>query len=140
MKSQIVYIFTAFLVLIAGCEKDEETSNKIIAGNYEGTFQREWVWAESETVNVTFTFSSNEWSGSSEIYKYPALSYGTYSIIGDSIIFTSGGAWSTEFDWSLILSGKYALTVNDDRIEFTRDNRGATSDTYIDRYILYSEN
>jgi hypothetical protein len=137
MKNRIVYIFTAFLVLIAGCEKDEETSNKIIAGNYEGTFQRELTWAESETANVTFTFSSNEWSGSSEIYKYPALSHGTYSIIGDTILFNNGGFWTTEFDWSLILSGKYALSVNGDRIEFTRDYRNATSDTYIDRYVLY---
>src|SRR5690554_1392098 len=127
MKSRFVFIVTACLFLFVGCEKDEETTNKIIDGNYEGTFQRELVWAESETANVTFTFSSNKWSGSSDIYKYPALSHGTYLIIGDTIIFNNGGFWTTEFDWNLILSGKYALSVDDDRIEFTRDYRSATS-------------
>jgi hypothetical protein len=42
-----------------------------------------------------------------------------------------------ELDWSLILSGKYALSVDGDKVEFTRDYRSATSDTYIDRYVLY---
>lgn len=139
MKSQIVYIFTVCLILFVGCEKDEETSNKIIDGNYEGTFQREYVWVESETANVAFTFSSNEWRGSGNKYNYPVLCRGTYSISRDTIIFKNICVMTPELDWSLILSGKYVLTVNDDRIEFARDYRSATSDTYIDRYILYRE-
>jgi hypothetical protein len=139
MKIRLVYMFLASLVFLCGCKKEEEITNQIIDGHYKGTFQREWVWADSETANVTFTFSSNKWSGSSESYKYPALSHGTYSIIGDTIIFNSGGAWSTEFDWSLILSGKYVLSVDGARVEFTKDYRSATSDTYIDRYVLYRE-
>jgi hypothetical protein len=137
MKNRIVFIFTACLFLIVGCEKDEETTSEIIVGKYEGTFQRELTWAESETVNVTFTFSSNEWSGSSEFYKYPALCRGSYSIAGNTIIFENICGWTAEFDWSLILSGKYALSVDGERIEFTRDYRNASSDTYIDRYVLY---
>ena len=139
MKTRLVYMFLASLVFICGCNKEEETTNHIIEGHYKGTFQREWVWADSETANVTFTFSSNEWSGSSDNYKYPALSHGTYSIIGDTIIFNNGGLWTTEFDWSLILSGKYVLSVDGARVEFTKDYRSATSDTYIDRYVLYRE-
>jgi hypothetical protein len=137
MKSRIVSIFTACLILIVGCEKEEQPTNKIIDGNYEGTFQREWVWEESETANVTFTFSSNEWSGSSENYNYPVLCRGTYSIARDTIIFKNVCVMTPELDWSLIFSGKYALSVDGDRIEFTRDYRSATSDTYIDRYVLY---
>jgi hypothetical protein len=137
MKNRIVFIFTACLILIVGCEKEEETTSKIIDGKYEGTFQREWIWAESETANVTFTFSSNEWSGSSDNYNYPVLCRGTYSIARDTIIFKNVCVMTPELDWSLILSGKYALSVDGDKVEFTRDYRSATSDTYIDRYILY---
>ena len=139
MKTRLVYMFLASLVFICGCNKKEETTNQIIDGHYKGTFQRELVWEELETANVTFTFSSNEWSGSSENYNYPVLCRGTYSIIGDTIIFKNGGFWTTEFDWSLILSGKYALSVDGARVEFTEDYRSATSDTYIDRYVLYRE-
>jgi len=132
-------MFLVSLVFICGCKKEEETTNRIIEGHYKGTFQRELVWEELETANVTFTFESNEWSGSSDNYKYPALSHGTYSIIGDTIIFNNGGFWTTEFDWSLILSGKYSLIVDGDRVEFKRDYRFASSGAYIDRYVLYRE-
>lgn len=134
MKKLTFFILIFFALL--GCDKDEQVAIKIEDGLYTGTFQREVVWSESQIANVAFNFSSNEWSGTSDIVKYPALSNGTYSIIGDTIIFNSGGAWSAEFDWTLILSGKYAISKNGDKIEFTRDYRNANSDTSIDRYIL----
>jgi len=139
MKTRLVYMFLASLVFICGCKKEEETTNQIIEGHYKGTFQRELVWEELETANVTFTFSSNEWSGSSENYNYPVLCRGTYSVIRDTIIFKNICIVPPELDWSLILSGKYVLSVDGARVEFTKDYRSATSDTYIDRYVLYRE-
>jgi hypothetical protein len=68
--------------------------------------------------------------------KYPALCRGTYAIIGDAIIFENECAWTAEFDWSLILSGKYVLKVKGNTIEFFRDYRSATSDTYIDKFRI----
>ena len=97
------------------------------------------VWEELETANVTFTFESNEWSGSSENYNYPVLCRGTYSVIRDTIIFKNICIVPPELDWSLILSGKYVLSVDGARVEFTKDYRSANSDTYIDRYVLYRE-
>lgn len=139
MKTRLVYMFLVSLVFICGCKKEEETTNRIIEGHYKGTFQRELVLEELETANVTFTFESNEWSGSSENYNYPVLCRGTYSVIRDTIIFKNICIVPPELDWSLILSGKYALTVDGDRVEFLRDYRSATSDTYIDRFVLYRE-
>jgi hypothetical protein len=105
-------------------------------GTYTGTFQRELVWSKSDTAQVTLTFSSNNWYGESDKVKYPALCNGTYSIDGNKINFNSGCAWSAEFDWSLILSGEYTLTITGNTIEFSRDYRSATSDTYVDKYKL----
>ena len=139
MKIRLVYMFLASLVFICGCKKEEETTNQIIEGHYKGTFQRELVWEELETANVTFTFESNEWSGSSENYNYPVLCRGTYSVIRDTIIFKNICIVPPELDWSLILSGKYALTVDGDRVEFRRDYRFASSGAYIDRNVLYRE-
>jgi hypothetical protein len=82
------------------------------------------------------TFSSNTWSGSGDHVKYPALCNGTYKIEGDTIVFENVCVWTAEFDASLILSGKYKLVRTENSIEFNRDNRSATSDTYVDRYKL----
>jgi len=90
----------------------------------------------SQTANISMTFSSNEWSGSSDIVKYPALCHGTYSLIGDTIIFTNQCAWTTEFDWSLILSGKYHILKTGNKIEFTRNYGNESSVFCVDSYIL----
>ena len=136
---KFIFLIPIFFTLLS-CDKEEQGAIKIEDGLYNGTFQRELVWSESEKANITLTFSSNEWVGTSDFTKYPALCHGTYSIIGDSIIFNNGCAWTAEFDWSLILSGKYAISKNGDKIEFTRDYRNASNDTYIDRYILTKQN
>jgi hypothetical protein len=65
--------------IMAGCEKKEEPAC-LDNGNYTGIFQRELVWGDSNTANIVMTFSSDNWSGSSDKTKYPALCNGTYRI------------------------------------------------------------
>lgn len=135
MKRTILLILS--LIFLISCDKDEQTNRKIPDGVYIGTFQRELVWSDSDTANIILTFTSNQWSGSSDIVKYPALCHGTYLIVRDTIIFENECAWTTEFDWSLILGGKYVLKeTGNNTIEFSRDYRSATADTYIDKYKI----
>ena len=131
------YLFLIIcLTLLFACESEDQVDRKLPDGNYSGTFQRQHVWAESDTANITITINSNEWSGTSDIEKYPALCNGTYLIIGDTIIFENECVWTADFDWSLILDGKYILKETGNLIEFSYDDRSATSDTYIDIYKL----
>jgi hypothetical protein len=137
MNKALILICT--IVLFISCEKEEEIQKKILDGTYIGTFQRQIVWNKSDTANITLTFSGEQWSGSSNFEKYPALCHGTYSIDGDTIIFVNNCVWTTDFDWSLILSGKYLLTTTQKTIEFSKDYRSATTDTFIDKYILIKQ-
>lgn len=130
-----VFICSVLLILM-GCKYENFPVIEIPDGTYAGTFQRELVWSKSDTAHVTITFSSNTWHGTSDKVKYPALCNGTYSIDGSKINFNSGCAWSAEFDWSLILSGEYILTITGNTIEFSRDYRSSTADTYVDKYRL----
>jgi len=123
-------------VALTSCEKTIPVEAGIPDGTYFGTYNRQFVWADSDTANITITFSGNQWSGSSNIEKYPALCNGIYSIIGDSINFENTCEWTADFDWSLILSGKYILIRSGDTIEFINDHRSATSDTYVDIYKI----
>ena len=132
-------VFILGLLFLISCKKDEQIDRKIPDGNYTGTFQRELVWSDSDTANITIIFSSNKWSGTSDMVKYPALCKGIYSIVGDTIIFENECVWTAEFDWSLILAGKYLLKQTENTIEFTRDYRSVTADTYIDRYRITRE-
>jgi len=125
----------AFIACICGCSTIQE--NYLFAdGTYKGSFQREITWLPTDTSTVTLRFSGNTWSGSSSKPYYPALCKGTYTIIGDTIIFTNECAWTANFDWTLILSGKYKIKIKSDSIEISKDYRSATSDTQVDRYKL----
>lgn len=136
--TKTIFLTLALLILIS-CEKEGSIDNRIPDGTYKGTFRREMVWSSSNTANITLTFSSNQWSGSSDIEKYPALCHGTYSINRDTIVFGNECAWTAEFDWSLILTGKYVLKQSENTIEFTRDYRSSTSDTYIDKFQVVKQ-
>jgi hypothetical protein len=129
-------IICSVFLFIMGCKSENFPVMDIPDGTYTGTFQRELVWSKSDKAQVTITFSSNTWHGASDKVKYPALCNGTYSIEGNKIIFNNGCFWTAEFDWSLILSGEYTLAIKGNTIEFSRDYRSATADTYIDRYRL----
>jgi len=130
------------LTYFSGCEKNEKNipnKENIVTfqdGNYVGTFKRELSWTDSYTANVTMTFSSNVWSGTSDITEYPALCSGTYSMKGDTIIFENYCAWTAEFDWSLILSGKYVLETKEDSVEIYRNYPRTEPVLYTDRYKL----
>ncbi len=131
--------FICALFFLVSCEKEEEIQKHLFDGTYIGTFQRQIVWTENDTAHITLTFNGNQWSGSSNFEKYPALCRGTYSINGDTIIFENECIWTAEFDWTLILAGKYLLTKTGNTVEFSKDYRSASSDTYNDKYKLTKE-
>ena len=131
---KLIFIFLIVIISITSCDKSH--NDKIPDGVYTGTFQRQLAFGGGETANVTLTFSSNTWTGQSDITKYPALCHGTYSIAKQKIIFTNDCIWTDEFDGTLILGGEYTLSLNGNQLGFIRDYRGPSSDTYIDIYNL----
>ena len=58
--------------------------------------------------------------------KYPAICNGTYKVTGQEIEFTNDCAWTSEFDWSYILSGKFRFTVDSTQLEMTKYSNGQT--------------
>ena len=108
-----------FLLLVTGsCKKSAPTPD--LNGTYTGTFQREPGGRMSQ---VSLVFSDGEWSGTSQISKYPALCSGTYEVTSnDKIIFTNGCIWTAEFDWALILGGEYDLKAEGNTIDIIKQS------------------
>jgi hypothetical protein len=135
-KMKNYFLLIGCLLGLLGCNKEEQRITTITEGTYTGSFQRELSWAKSDTSIITLTFTSTNWSGTSDKFHYPALCNGTYTIEGDSVNFENSCVWTAEFDWSLILSGKYAITISGETIEFTREYRSSTAEIYRDRYRI----
>lgn len=132
LPSICILLFACFL----SCSEDNSLESNFQQGTFTGTFQRVQAFGDGEIAHITLIFDGNEWSGSSDITKYPALCRGTYSIKGSTITFANECPWTAEFDWSLILSGDYELTKTGNKLEFSRDYRSEDSDTYLDQYVL----
>ena len=125
MRPLLLFAFSFLLLVIGGCQKS--TPLPELDGTYTGTFQRE---PGGQIAQVSLLFSGKEYSGTSQIRKYPALCTGTYEVTSDNKIkFTNDCIWTAEFDWTLILSGEYNLRVKGDTVEMVRQ-RGTERDIY----------
>ena len=120
-----------FLVTFCFSSCKKSNSNFLIPdGTYVGTFQRNTLTA-GQISNVTITFSANNWTGQSQYVKYPALCHGTYTAKGsDSISFENACPWTAEFDWTLILSQDYKITIAGKDMEISKGYNGAFKDIY----------
>jgi hypothetical protein len=132
---QKLFYVALLLLALASCKKSKVAQPAAdLRGNYTGTFQRLGPTYEIRISNITLNFSSDKWSGQSDMAKYPALCNGTYKIADDKVTFLNACGWYADFDWTLILKGEYELTRQNNTVTFTKS--GAN---YKDVYTLTKE-
>lgn len=108
-------------LLATACKKTNPVI-PVLDGTYTGTFQRQ-QGGGGPVSQVSFTFSGNQWTGTSQYPKYPALCNGHYTISAlHKITFTNACPWTADFDGSLILSHEYELRVTGNDVEMVREN------------------
>ena len=125
-----VILLTIASLLVSSCNKSDVATPSFFTGNYAGTFEREKGIAKGPAVNVSLSFAAANFSGTSDSTKYPAICNGNFSITADTIIFQNQCVWTADFDWSLILNGKYSFTALGDSLEIKRAYPGQTTDIY----------
>jgi hypothetical protein len=123
---KIILLAFVFTFLIS-CEYNEiNRSAAFPLRTYKGQFIRSSPTIKYSPSNVTLTFTEDRFSGESDRMKYPAICNGTYTITGNEIEFTNNCAWTAEFDWSYILSGKFQISFDSSRLEMTKSSAGMT--------------
>lgn len=116
--------------LFSSCKKRCDTSHDLLSGTYSGTFNREG-FVVGPFSNVTLHFTGDRWSGTSSAPRFPALCNGSYTALGaDSIRFQNDCVFTTDFDHTLILSKDWAITINGDSLELTRNLSSSARDVY----------
>ncbi|WMI65454.1 hypothetical protein RBH94_15485 [Aestuariibaculum sp. YM273] len=116
MKSKNL-ILIGLMFVILSCNNDDESQQAEINGEYVGIFER-----GDNNSNVELTFNNGNWSGESEVVKFPALCNGTYSSSGNVIAFENACPWTAEFDWSLILTGEWNYSLDGNSLILTKTN------------------
>ncbi|MEP5602974.1 MAG: hypothetical protein ABJL44_18325 [Algibacter sp.] len=116
MKPKILILIGIIFISFA-CNSDDQNSQTEINGEYIGFFVR-----GGNNSNVELTFNNGNWTGESEIVKFPALCNGTYSNSGNVITFENACPWTAEFDWTLILGGEWDYSLNGNSLILTKTN------------------
>ncbi|RAJ04782.1 hypothetical protein [Arenibacter echinorum] len=111
MKANILVLFIGILTIF-GCDNDDVLRD--IDGQYVGTFQR-----GENSSNVELTLNDSNFTGESEIVKFPAICHGNYEISNRTIKFENQCPWTAEFDWSLILSETWDFNFANDTLTLT---------------------
>ena len=125
-------VIVAILVtLTVSCDDNNEAA-PVLDGSYSGKFVRIHPRALSVTSDVNIDFNDGTFEGSSSKPKYPGICNGTYTPFGNTITFANKCHWTTEFDGTFVLDGKFSITRTSDGVILSRTYpHGA-----VDRYIL----
>lgn len=120
MKRTMPIILLVVLAALSCDKGDTENLMVLQNGSYEGTFTV--VYDDTTTFSnpVTVLFEGNTFSSSAGANRIPAGGNGEYEITGNIIEFNDTNIWTADFDWGLILSGRYQLRETVDHIEFLK--------------------
>jgi hypothetical protein len=127
MRTQFLVV-TIFLIatLLSGCDKDDVS---IKDGTYKGTFTVTYI-SGTQTGQTTLELKNGKFSCSGNSNRIPAGGSGTFSSDNNNITFNDENGWTANFDWNLILSGKYNYTYHRNRLKIFADKNGVGNYKY----------
>ena len=83
-----------------------------------------------DTSQVSLYFDQDRFEGFSSAQNYPAICSGTFELDNNTVVFTDSCTLTANFDWSLILSGTFNISISDGTVRIWKTN-GAVTDEYL---------
>lgn len=110
----------AVILALSGCS--DKLSPDALSGTYTGKFH--YLMPESSekvTADAKIIFRERRYSSQGNTNKIPAGGSGDFEIQGGEIInFKDENVWTANFDWGLILNGKYKYDFKGDSLILSR--------------------
>ena len=123
----LVYFFV--FMFLASCTDNENTPT--LAGEYSATFYRTRDNIKVLQAPVTLSFKGGAFSGGGSDPQAPAVCHGKYSQTDDEINFFNECFFTANFDWTLILSGKFTINKKDDGLLLSKEISDGNGDYYL---------
>ena len=128
MKSIFLPVSLAFVLL--ACKDDAPTFQLLPPGTYEGDYYRfSMTTPDPEVAHVHLSLKDGAFSGGSNIARYPAICNGKYWVSGLQVEFNNLCVWTADFDWTLILNGKFEISTDGDYFQLVQ-NKGEWINVY----------
>ena len=110
------------VVLASGCT--DKLNLSALNGTYTGQFyylEPGKASSEEVTAPASISFSDNHYSSQGQADRIPAGGSGTVEIEGNDLLnLKDQNVWTANFDWGLILNGKYTYEIKGDSLILNR--------------------
>jgi len=116
----LIAAFFSITTLLSSCKKDDL---EIKDGTYKGTFTVTYN-SGTQIGQTTLELNNGKFSCSENTNRIPAGGSGTFSSDNKKITFNDENTWTANFDWNLILSGKYDYTFDGKNLIISADKNG----------------
>ncbi|SKB83233.1 hypothetical protein SAMN05660841_02576 [Sphingobacterium nematocida] len=125
---KITHLSTICLIalFLFSCKKD---NLQIKEGSYKGTFTVIYS-SGTHSGSTTVELKNGRFSCAGNSNKIPAGASGSYTIDKNVITFSDENPHTAEFDWGLILNGRYDYTFDGTNLNLERVSDGIGKYTY----------
>lgn len=114
-------LLLSIILLATSCEESQDGP---LEGEYSGEYYgRNPGHSDLRTSGkVTLRLDGEHFVSGGSADRFPAGGSGTYFTSGKYIMFKDTNVWTADFDWSLILNGKFGYKIRGDSLIMTRVN------------------
>ncbi len=121
-RNKLIVLFSVSLSLFS-CSKNKEP--ELLNGHYSGSYYypSSNVSQPVKSVNVVNLHldKGNTYNSSAFLDRKPAGGSGEFKVLRNNLVeFTDKGYWTAEFDWGLILNGRFTYDIKGDSLILTR--------------------
>lgn len=117
MKKILALCISLLILTASTCKKE---SLVLVSGTYSGEFTVIYEDGKTHTNPVSVTFTENSYSSTASEDRFPAGGSGTFTLDKNSITFSDEHMWTADFDWALILNGKYDYQLKGSALTLTK--------------------
>lgn len=119
--SKFIILFSMAAILMS-CSKEEP---KLLTGHYSGSYYYQSYPMpkpeKSDSAVILKLDKGNTFDSNGFTDRMPAGGSGDYKIIRNNTVeFTDKNFWTADFDWNLILNGRFTYELKEDSLILTR--------------------
>ena len=124
--TKFIAAILSITTLLCSCKKEDI---EIKDGTYTGTFTVTYL-SNTQSGQTTLELKNGKFSCTGNSNRIPAGGSGTVSSYNSQITFNDEKAWTADFDWNLILSGKYDYTFDGKKLIISADKNSVGNYKY----------
>jgi len=122
MKPTGLLLLFSILLFAASCS--DKINLSLLDGNYTGYYYYTGP-GETKTIKsqntVTVNLSGKEYHSSGDASRIPAGGAGEFTLVDkEEVQFNDKHVWTADFDWNLILNGRFIYELKNDSLILTR--------------------